>query len=92
MKKAKASHGTIPEDWWNEKLLTARVTHAISGNKRAYITGTTSSKVKPSLIVELTQKHHKDYHNIVLKWAKKIEKTSVTKQQVRQWKEKLLGS
>lgn len=76
--------------WWKEKVLAPRVTHAVSGVVRAYITGTTRSRPKRSLIVELTQRNTPRYLEIVTEWQEKIKKQKVTKEMAKQWRSELL--
>ena len=64
--------------------------HEYTEYVRAYITGTTRSRPKRSLIVELTQRNTPRYLEIVTEWQEKIKKQKVTKEMAKQWRSELL--
>ena len=73
----------LPEPWWHARITSLRMIEARKGNVRAYLTGTTHKNPKHRLVLEVSQRQHPDYLEIVQKMKDTIEKRKLNKIQAR---------
>jgi len=84
VKKEACEAPLLEESWWHEPILETWVSVARMGNKRSYITGITETTKKKRLIVEVTQKQHPRFLEVIQRLNSFINTHKLNRVQVKE--------